>query len=261
MPFGAVAMSNLINFKSVVVTRDEPSNGPLCSGLRKLGLRVLWWPVVRISPPDDAGPLELALSQAEFFDWITFASQHAVAAVTSRLDLPPADVRVAAVGKRTADALQEKGWHVDLVPEEATAEGLVYAMTSHIRTGTRVLFPASSRALPTLSAGLRKLGAIVQEVEAYRTEPASLDIDQCHAQIERDEIGAVTFTSPSAVDELDNALGNTHFNRLLSHSAPVALGPTTGRALADRGYSPVLAHPQSLQGLADTTYRLMQTRS
>jgi uroporphyrinogen III methyltransferase / synthase len=170
-------------------------------------------------------------------------------------------VHVAAVGLRTAEALQDKGWHVDLVPEEATAEGLVRAMASHVRAGTRVLFPASSRALPTLSAGLRKLGAVVDEVEAYRTEAAPLDIDECQAQIEREEIGAVTFTSPSAVDELDHALGDLHFNRLLSRSAPVALGPTTGRALADRGYVPVLAQPQTLQGMAETTYRLLQTRS
>jgi uroporphyrinogen-III synthase len=246
--------------KPVVVTRDEPHDGPLSKGLRALGLQVLAWPVLRISPPANAAPLEHALAHASDFDWLTFASQHAVSAVTARLRSIPPHVRVAAVGKRTAESLNDQGWRVDIVPEEATAEALVKAMAPAIQLGMKVLFPASSRALPTLAAGLRKLGADVLEVEAYQAEAAPLDVDDCRSLIEHEAIGAVTFTSPSAVEELDHALGQTHFDRLLSHSAIVALGPTTGRALLDRGHEPVLAEPQTLQGLAATTFRLMQTR-
>jgi uroporphyrinogen-III synthase len=260
--------------KSVVVTRDEPPNGPLSTGLRELGLRVLAWPVIKISPPADVAALGRALASAGDYDWITFASQHAVAAVTSRLrplafgaaqaGVPSNVLRrqtcIAAVGKRTAEALEEQGWRVDLVPEVETAEGLVNAMAPSIGAHTKVLFPASSRALPTLAASLRKLGATVHEVEAYRTESASLDIDGCRSLIDTQAISAVTFTSPSAVTELDQALGETHFHRLLSHSAIIALGPTTGRALVERGHQPVLADPQTLQGLAVTTARLLQTR-
>jgi uroporphyrinogen III methyltransferase/synthase len=276
--------------RSVVVTRDEPANGPLSTNLRELGLQVLAWPVIKVSPPADAAPFEQALAHAAEFDWIAFASQHAVAAVTARLNAVPrrerngepvADAsrvqrqpsaaaaphsprspRIAAVGKRTAEVLQDHGWPVDLVPDDATAEGLVSALTPFIAPGSKVLFPASSRALPTLAAGLRKLGADVLEVEAYRTEAAPLDIDDCRSLIDHEAIGAVTFTSPSAVTELDQALGEMHFDRLLSHSAIIALGPTTGRALVERGHQPVLADPQTLQGLATTTARLlMQTRS
>jgi uroporphyrinogen-III synthase len=173
----------------------------------------------------------------------------------------PSRVRIAAVGKRTADALQERGWRVDLVPEIETAEGLVQALQSSITPSTKVLFPASSRALPTLAAGLRKLGATVQEIEAYCADAAPLDIDDCCALIDRQSIDAVTFTSPSAVSELDQALGERHFDRLLAKSAIIALGPTTGRVLTERGYKPVLAEPQTLQGVAATTARLVHTRS
>jgi uroporphyrinogen-III synthase len=248
----------------VVVTRDEPVNGPLSTNLRELGLQVLAWPVIKISPPADAAPLAQALARAAEFDWITFASQHAVAAVAAAAVVPHSSraPRIAAVGKRTAEALQEHGWPVDLVPDDATAEGLINALTPFITQDCKVLFPASSRALPTLAVGLRKLGADVLEVEAYRTEAATLDIDDCRHLIDHEAIGAVTFTSPSAVTELDQALGETHFDRLLSHSAIIALGPTTGRALVERGHQPVLADPQTLQGLATTTARLlMQTRS
>ena len=73
-------------------------------------------------------------------------------------------------------------------------------------------------------------------------------------------IGAVTFASPSAVIELERALGPADFKRLLGKAASVAIGPTTARALAERGRTAVLAESATLAGLANTTLRLMQTR-
>jgi uroporphyrinogen III methyltransferase / synthase len=241
--------------RTVVVTRDEPRDGPLSARLRALGLDVLWWPVIRVAPPADAAPLEAALAEAADLDWVVFTSGHAVEPVTARLRARPTSLRMAAVGAATAATLREHGWEPDLVPEQASAEGLIAALAPRIERGARVLFPASSRALPALAAGLRKLGAEVLQVEAYRTDTAPLDVGECRGYIERQAVGAVTFTSPSCVDELEHALGRDHFGRLLSCSSPIALGPTTGRALAQRGFESTLAQPPTLEGLAATTYR------
>ena len=73
-------------------------------------------------------------------------------------------------------------------------------------------------------------------------------------------IAAVTFASPSAVFELQQALGPEFFDRLLSQCAAIALGPTTARALEARGHASTLAEPPSLEGLALTTFRVLQTR-
>jgi len=73
-------------------------------------------------------------------------------------------------------------------------------------------------------------------------------------------IGAVTFASPSAVIELERALGAPHFTRLLAQAAVVAIGPTTARALAERGRTAVLAESATLSGLANTTLKLLQMR-
>jgi len=245
---------------AVVVTRDEPADGPLSSALRSLGLAVLAWPVLRVLPPEDVTPLTDALARATEFDWMVFASQHAVQAVTERLPASPPGVRIAAVGERTAEALRERGWEVQVVPSEASAAALVEALLPHVTRGTRVLFPASSRALPTLPAGLERLGAQVITVEAYRTHASGLDVGTCRADIEREAVGAVTFTSPSAVEELDRALGPPYFQRLLGASSAVALGTTTARAIAAYGVEPVLAEPATLHGLAATTYRVLQAR-
>jgi uroporphyrinogen-III synthase len=259
----------------------------------------------------ETGPLEEALERVQAFDWIVFASRHAVAAVTERMAMAPAGVRIAAVGQATARVLRQRGWPVDLLPSEANAAALVaafaaedavradkgseshafrspiesaagdfrqsdkgsesHAFRSPIESaagdfrqsikGARILYPASSRALPTIAAGLSQLGAEVVQVEAYRTESASsLDVEDCRSWITREGVGAVTFASPSAVEELERALGKDDFGRLLSTATAVAIGPTTARALAERGRAPALAESATLRGLALTTFRLLQTR-
>ncbi|HUN27898.1 MAG TPA: uroporphyrinogen-III synthase [Steroidobacteraceae bacterium] len=246
--------------RSVVVTRDEAPDGPLSCELRGFGLAVLSWPAVRVLPPADSRALDAALARVREFDWIVFASRHAVEAVAERLGGPPSGLEVAAVGARTAEALRERGWRVDVVPQRASATELLAVLAPRIARGARVLSPASARALATLGEGLRALGAEVCEVEAYRTEANALDVAACRAHIERQAIGAVTFTSPSCVEELGHALGRAHFERLLATSAAIALGPTTGRALAECGFEPVLADPATLAGLAATTYRVLREK-
>jgi uroporphyrinogen-III synthase len=245
--------------KAVVVTRGEPDNGPLSTHLRELGLQVLLWPAVTVAVADTAA-LEEALRSLSDFDWIVFASRHAVAAVTERVTPAPANLRVAAVGQATAQVLHQRGWPVDLLPDDANAAALVSAFATKPISGMKVLFPASSRALPTIAVGLKQLGAHVVQVEAYRTEPASLDIAQCHAVIDSGVVSAVTFASPSAVIELERSFGKEYFDKLLANAPAVAIGPTTARELIERGRSPVLAESATLLGLALTTFRLVQTR-
>jgi uroporphyrinogen-III synthase len=247
----------------VVVTRAEGSDGPLSRELRGLGLEVLSWPAVSVQA---AAPqaLATALHSVHSFAWMVFTSRHAVGAVLALLPAAPSGVRIAAVGAATAQVLRQRGWPVDLVPEDAGAAGLLAAFAarwSPADAGIRVLYPASSRALPTLRQGLTQLGAVVTQVEAYRTQQAQLDLNACREWIARRAIGAVTFASPSAVSELAQALGSEDFTRLLSAAAAVAIGRTTARELAAHGQSAVVADAATLHGLAVTTLRLLQTRA
>ena len=255
-------MNPSADIKPVVVTRAESSDGPLSRELRSLGLRALLWPAVSVSTPD-LGPLSAALTAIKSFAWIVFASRNAVAAVLELRPAAPAGVRIAAVGKATAQVLRQRGWPVELVPDEGNAAALVAAFAARWQpadAGVKILYPASSRALPSIAQGLTQLGAQVTQVEAYRTDAAALDVADCRAWIARDGVGAVTFASPSAVTELARALGDEQFERLLTSAAAVAIGRTTARELSARGHTAVVAESATLQSLALTTLRLLQTR-
>jgi uroporphyrinogen-III synthase len=253
-------VSAIPDLKPVVVTRAETSDGPLSRELRSLGLPTLLWPAVSVTPADP-GPLTAALAAVGSFGWIVFASRNAVAAVLERLLSPPAGVRIAALGTASAQVLRQRGWRVDLVPDEANAAALITAFAAQWRpsdAGVKILYPASSRALPTIAAGLTQLGAQVTQVEAYRTEGSALDLEDCRAWIARGGVGAVTFASPSAVTELARALGNEDFERLLTGAAAVAIGRTTAQELSARGHTAIVAESATLEGLARTTFRVLQ---
>ena len=244
----------------IVVTRAEAADGPLSSQLRSLGVKVLLWPAIEVTP-GDSRDLESALGRIGTFDWIVFASRQAVLPVLERLALQPETLHVAAVGQATAQVLRQRGWRVDLVPDDPNAGALVAAFEPLVKPDLKVLFPASSRALPTIAKGLSQLGAQVTQVEAYRTNAASLDVNECRDWIGRGEIGAVTFASPSAVIELERALGKGDFERLLTTAPAVAIGPTTARVLTELGCTSVMAESATLRGLANTAFKVVQTRT
>ncbi len=248
--------------KPVVVTRAEGPDGALSRELKSLGLSVLLWPAVQVNTVRSER-LGEALAHIGAFGWIVFASRHAVAAVLERLPAPPAGVRIAAVGQATAQVLRQRGWPVDLVPHEASAAALIGAFAAQWwprDRGVKILFPASSRALPTIAAGLTQLGAEVTQVDAYRTEGTGLDVAACREWIHNAGVGAVTFASPSAVTELEHALGEADFDRLLTDAIAVTIGQTTAREITARGRAAVVAEDTTLRSLALTTHRLLQTR-
>ncbi len=245
----------------VVVTRDEPADGPLSRELAALGT----------AGPGLAGGCRLdrrAIQRRSMrccVVWMTSSGWCSRASTPWRRSLrespPPPNLKVAAVGARTALALRRAGWTVAAVPEVETAQGLVALLSTQLSHDANVLFAAGSRSLPTLRDGLGAAGARVTQVEAYTTDAVALDLPTCHDWIERRAVGAVTFTSPSAVTELDRALGAVAFDRLLDSATAIVMGTTTGRILASRGFPSVLAMPATLPGMAMSTLRIIKTRA
>ena len=234
----------------VVVTRDEPEDGPLTTLLVDSGFRVHHWPTIRTAPPEDPAPLEAALAALDDFDWAVFTSPRAADAV--RDVTPPPSLAVAAVGEATAAALADAGWVVDVVPDPQTADALVLALAeAGVGEGDRVLFPASAIARDTVPDGLERLGASVVQPVAYTTEPAPLDTAVCRAALESGAVEVITFTSPSTVQNLQAALGPEVFAMAVRRTRAVAIGPTTAEAVRAVGFDDVVvAEPHSLEGLA-----------
>jgi uroporphyrinogen III methyltransferase/synthase len=195
---------------SVVVTRPRPQAHDLVARLADAGAAVVVVPVITVTAPADTRALEQAAAQAAEYDWIVFTSANAVDRFVALLrdGRSLGGVGIAAVGPATAAALTARNLVADLVPEDATAAGLVASMPAAPtpgavpgRPGGRVLFPRAADARDVLAPGLRAKGWLVDEVEAYRTVAAGasdgVTSDVLAAAAAAD---VITFSSPSTVD-------------------------------------------------------------
>jgi uroporphyrinogen-III synthase len=259
----------------VVVTRDEGDDGPLSTRLADRGFRVLNWPTIRFDLPEDPGPLEAGAAALDAFDWAVFTSPRAVLATVAAargygslaeaeghaLPVRPAALRVAAVGEATAASLAEAGWAADVVPETATGDALVVALAeAGVGDGDRVFFPASEIARDVVPDGVRRLGASVTQVVAYRTVMPPLDAAACRTALEAGAVQIVAFTSPSTVQNLQELLGPEIFGLAVRTARAVAIGPTTADAVRGAGFDNVAeAEPHSLEGLADRVAALARS--
>ncbi|WP_175417051.1 uroporphyrinogen-III synthase [Natrinema pallidum] len=99
-------------------------------------------------------------------EYVVFTSKTG-AALVSEAGWEPGDEIVCAIGPATADALREKGYAVDLVPDEFTSSGLVTALESRV-DGARVEVARSDHGSSVLLEGLDDAGAYVHETILYR---------------------------------------------------------------------------------------------
>ena len=134
-------------------------------------------PLIAIRPcDDDDGAIEGVLRSLSEYDWLVFTSVNGVEVFFDRLtDLGlSADAiqghSVAAIGPATAQALEERGVGVDLMPQEHLTSGIVKAMGSVELRGKRVLLPRAEEGSRELPPGLEALGAEVKHLSLYRTE-------------------------------------------------------------------------------------------
>jgi uroporphyrinogen-III synthase len=247
----------------VAVTRAEEGIGSLAQALAVRGCDVFALPTVCFAPPEDFSPLDEALGRADDFDWLVVTSPHAVDVLASRPGWPALRTRttpaVAAVGPRTAVRLAGAGRRAHLVAEDPGAEGLVRVLqqSREREDGSlhrlRFLWPRSDRARRDLPDALLACGAMVTEVVAYRTRPAEPATAGAFLRfLERGEIDAVTFMSPSSAEGLARALGRTDLSVVSRHALVASVGPTTSEALRELGAPPATeARTRTAAGLAE----------
>jgi uroporphyrinogen III methyltransferase/synthase len=227
--------------KRIVVTRSREQAPDLVDMLEELGAGVIEAPTIRILPPADFTKLDEMCARAAEFNWIVFTSANGVEWFMRRLIETGGDVRslkgvkLCTVGPATADRLKRYGIRIDLMPDEARAEAMVEALkgTGDLH-GTRVLLPRADIAREVLADELRKAGADVVEVAAYRTVVEESDRDIYRMLLEK-QVDAVTFTSASTVRNFVKTLGAEPAADLLQSIDVASIGPVTAEAAQQLG--------------------------
>jgi uroporphyrinogen III methyltransferase/synthase len=227
--------------RSIVVTRAREQASEFKERLEELGAHCIEFPTIRIVAPPSWEPLDEAIGHLERYDWAIFTSANGVARFMERLWAAGGDVRalkgvrLAAIGPKTAEALERCGLRIDLVPGEFRAEAILEGLGAAAVAGRRILLARALEARDVLPDTLRRWGAEVDEVAAYQTVLPSDRAADLFALLERGEVDCITFTSSSTVRNFFGLFERDALLPLLGGVVIGCIGPVTAQTAMELG--------------------------
>jgi uroporphyrinogen III methyltransferase/synthase len=260
--------------KSILVTRPQKQAGELVKLIEERGAYPVLFPVIETVWPDNLEPLDQAIQYLQNYDWVVFTSVNGVQFFFERLeqvyrkelesdsDLDSLlflfrGVKVAAIGPKTAQALQEKGVIISTLPASFKQEDLVQELTDQVGgsdgvAGLRILFPRAKQARKHLGEELRRKGMIVDEVVTYQTIKVDHGKEKVYHLLQKNGVDVITFTSSSAVRNFVQIFECIKWKEYLKSVTIACIGPLTARTARELGLKvEVEATIYTIEGLLD----------
>ena len=257
--------------KRVLITRPRAQATGFAEKLRSAGFQPVFFPVIEIQPIENNAALQRALEKLECYDWLVFTSVNAVDVVfdlaagresakqstaeSRTLLRESTSPKVAAIGPKTAEALQARGMTPDFVPEEYVAESILPGL-GDLR-GKWVLLPRAEIARQALPEAICEAGGIAHEIAVYKTLPVQPDASGLSAL--RSGVDVITLTSPSTVQNFIALARQNGLDPLQLPGNPLfaCIGPITEKAANDEGLlNRIVAREYTTEGLIEALLRL-----
>jgi uroporphyrinogen III methyltransferase/synthase len=217
-----------------------------------LGAEVFTQPAIRVAEPVDWSPVDAALDRLDQYDWLVFTSGNGVDGLLNRIFSRGGDVRslaqvrIAALGRGTAERLAQFHLQADLTPEKVDAAALAKTLMEESAQGA-ILLARATGDRPVLAEELEEVGAAVDQVPVYRT----VDVDEPNQDVadalKAEEVSWVTVTSGPTARSLVRLYGE-----MLKTAKIVSISPLTSATLRELGYPPeVEATPHTVDGMVE----------
>jgi uroporphyrinogen III methyltransferase / synthase len=231
--------------RRIVVTRSREQALELVEELENQGAQAIEAPTFRLAPPEDPEAVDRAAASVDHHRWVVFESASAVTRFMSALSRGPRDLRalggvsICVIGPSTAERLVAHGIKPDVVLPEFRLDAIVEAMTARAPlSGQRVLVVRPDHLRDVLADEFSRRGAIVTDLIAYRIAPESPDspvAQDIYRMLLDNQVDAVTFTSPTAVELFVQFVGQEQAVDLLNTTVVAAIGPVTAAAAEGLG--------------------------
>lgn len=251
--------------KRILVTRARSQSSELTEMIDALGGESIEFPVIRLVEPRHGDIFNEALQHISNYNWVIFTSVNGVKYFFDRIRKQKIDIRqmanarLAAIGPKTAIALEEKGLLVESIPEEYKAEALIEHLRPLVKENEKILLPRADIAREVLAVELREMGCDVTEVDAYDTKIDATNAHEIVKMLQRQQIHVITFTSSSTVRNFIHALrlATTDMETVLQHTQIACIGPITAKTAESLGLKvDVVAKEYTIDGLVQAVQTL-----
>jgi uroporphyrinogen III methyltransferase / synthase len=227
--------------RRIVITRARSQSDEFARQIENMGGAVVEFPAIKIVPAASYERLDTAIQRLRSYQRIIFTSVNGVEhfwARVERLGRNRRDfdgIRIAAIGPKTAEALNAIGLAVDPIPGEFRAEAILRQLKPQDVKGTKILLPRAAKARDVLPNTLRDWGAEVDEIETYRTVAANGDAAGLRRELLDGRIDMVTFTSSSTVSHFAALFRQDDITKLLAKTGVACIGPITEKTAREMG--------------------------
>ncbi|MEH7305455.1 uroporphyrinogen-III synthase [Neobacillus drentensis] len=249
--------------KTVLVPRGKDQAKPFSQLVERYGGIPIEIPLIAFRPIEENQLLHDALMALDTYDWIIFTSNVTVETFFSFLDedkLGSSLPKIAVIGKKTAEVLEEMGFSPEFVPSSYVAETFVEEVSPFIDKNARVLLPKGNLAREYIAQSLTELGAQVDEVVIYETYLPDESRDKLARMLANQQLDILTFTSPSTVDHLMAVVKEYGLNEQVRNCIIGCIGPVTEKKLRAYGFT-VHASPKeyTVKEMINSTIAYLET--
>lgn len=251
-----------MNGAGVLVTRPAAQAENLCRLLEEIGAKPLRFPTLRIQPLTDLTEFRQATTALADYHWAIFVSQNAVEFALRVLALP-VGLKIAAIGKTSALALQKRGYQVDLSPQRRfDSIGLLEEPQMQQVAGQHILIFRGRGGKETLATVLRERGAKVTYAESYQRTKADSSPERLDSWLRQGQIQAISLTSQACLQYLLELASNADQEKLRSLPLAVISEELANAALRAGFYGAIrCADEASDRGLLEAIIALVSTKS
>jgi uroporphyrinogen III methyltransferase / synthase len=222
----------------ILVTRAASQSSQFTDLLQTQGATIVEMPTLEIGNPSSWRDLDRAIDQIEDFNWLILTSTNGVDYFFKRLKKITGstnfetNLKIAVVGEKTAQRLEQFGIQPDFIPPNFVADSLVDHFPEPL-SGLTILFPrVESGGREVLVQEFVSQGAKVREAAAYESRCPDAIAPAALEALKTRSLDIITFASSKTVQ---------NFCQLLQHASPdwqtwleglaiAAIGPQTSKS-------------------------------
>ena len=256
--------------KRIAITRPKERSKAAKEFIENYGGEALIVPTLELKL-ENTDSLKELMGRFGELDWLIFTS---VSSIDSIFKFYPdfveslnSDCKIATIGTKTAEVAMNKGLHIDIIPKDYTAEGLIEEFKRIDLNNKIVGVPRTFSARTILPNSLKDMGAEVILAESYKSviPDDKKDIENLIQEIIDEKIDGITFTSPLTVVNLFKTAKDNEKDELVeklsSSTLTVAIGPITGKILDDYNVKHIYPERYTVKDMIDLMFRELNNQN
>ena len=256
--------------KRIAITRPKERSKAAKEFIENYGGEALIVPTLELKL-ENTDSLKELMGRFGELDWLIFTSVSSIDSIfkfyPDFVDNLNSDCKIATIGTKTAEVAMNKGLHIDIIPKDYTAEGLIEEFKRIDLNNKIVGVPRTFSARTILPNSLKDMGAEVILAESYKSviPDDKKDIENLIQEIIDEKIDGITFTSPLTVVNLFKIAKDNQKDELVeklsSSTLTVAIGPITGKILDDYNVKHIYPERYTVKDMIDLMFRELNNQN